>query len=284
MTDIPRTGKLTKEEIFEAADAIRDRGENVTQEAVRHECKDRGSYSTINKHLKTWQEESEAITSRISREVTPELERQGLDLIAKISELMSQRANERCAQLDAGYKAEIALKNAALDEACAEADQYHMSLAEAKTRNTELMHDIYASEAVNERHVDDSMALRKNIQSLEANRENHLLRIQQDQQKIGSLEAKIDQALTNAGQFEGIASRLKEQLSEQNKQLAEFGRIIGGYEESLIRADEDCKRMAAQIDHLSKKYAGLELANSMLLDASLICLPKPMNQDCNIAA
>jgi len=277
MTNTPRTGNLTKGEVFEAADAIRDRGDNVTQDSVRAECGNRGSLSTINKHLKAWQEAVKAIASRISREVTPEVERHGLDLISKIAELMAQRANERCAQLEAGYKAAMATKEEALDEACAEADQYHALLPEADACITELSRTIDASEAASKQHVEDVKVLRGNIRELEANRDVNLLRIQQDQQQINNLEAKIADALTSAGHFEGVASRLKEQLTEQNEQLAASSRIIGGYEESLIRADEEEAQLRARINHLSKQCAGLEMANKVLLNTSQICLPKPAN-------
>ena len=279
MTDTPRTGNLTKEEIFDAADAIRERGDLVTQDSIRAECDNRGSKTTINRYLKAWKEKNEATNERISREVTPELERYGLNLVAQISELIGQRADDRCAELDAGHKARMDLKETIIDDACAEADHYHALLAEAKARITELLGTIDASEAASVQHIEEAKALRGNIRDLETNRDINVLRIQQDQQKISTLETKIGQALTSAGHFEGVASRLKEQLSEQTEQLAESSRIIGAYEESFMRADEEEDRMRAQIENLSKQRAGLAMANCVLLGTSQICLPKPANRD-----
>ena len=284
MTDTHRTGNLTKGEVFDAANAIHDRSGNVTQEAVRAECGNRGSYATLNKHLKAWREENDAITSRISRELTPELERHSLDLIAQISELMSQRADERCAQLEAWHKATMDMKEEALNEACAEADQYHALLADAEARTTELLLAIDASQETNDRHVADAKTQSENIRNLEVNREINLLRTQQDQQQISFLEAKLNQALISAGHFEGVASRLKEQLSEQNKQLAESSRAIGSYEECLVRADDKEAQLRARNKHLSKRCAGLEMAQSVLVGTSQICLPKPTRRDSKFAA
>jgi hypothetical protein len=50
------------------------RDNSVTQEAIRTECGNRGSLSTINKRLNAWKADHEEITSRISREVIPEIE------------------------------------------------------------------------------------------------------------------------------------------------------------------------------------------------------------------
>ena len=282
MTNAPRTGNLTKEAIFEAADAIRKRGDIVTQDLVRAECGNHGSTSTINKHLKAWRAEHEAIASRISREVTPEVERHGLDLIARISELMGERANERCVQLESGYKAEIAIKEEELVEACAEADHYHASLSAAEARIAELLSETAAFEAANEQHVADAKVLIEKIQDLEADRDVKLLRIQQDQQQIRTLEDKTAEALTSAGRFQGVASRLKEQLTEQNDRLTGSSRIIGAYEESLARAGENEAQMRTYIEDLLARSAGLTMANEALLCASRICLPRPANHEQNL--
>ncbi|KKM87971.1 hypothetical protein LCGC14_1263520 [marine sediment metagenome] len=279
MTHTPRTGPVTKEEIYAAAEALRERGTSVTQEAVRTECGNRGSQSTINKHLKAWRVEHEEITSRISREVTPEIELHSLDLIAKISEIFGLKADERCNQLEALNKAEIAKREKELDDACAEADQYHMSLGVAEERITQLSAALAASVAAGDQYLDEAKTLREKIVALEADREVNLLTIQQGQQQIERQKVQNDQALTSVGRLEGVASQLRDQLLEKGKQLTDATRIIGGYEESLMRANEEIACLSVQIRNLAKRHAGLELANTLLLGTRELRLPKPTGHD-----
>ncbi len=279
MTHTPRTGPVTNEEIYAAAEALRERGTSVTQEAIRIECGNRGSLSTINKHLKAWKTEHEEITSRISREVTPEIERHGLDLIAKIPEVFGLKADERCNQLEALNKAEIAKREKELDDACAEADQYHLSLGVAEERITQLSTALSASVAAGDQYLDEAKTLRDKIVALEADRKVNLHAIQQGQQQIERQKVQTDQALTSAGRLEGVASQLKDQLLEKGKQLTDARRIIGGYEESLMRANEEIACLSVQVRNLAKRHAGLELANTLLLGAQELRLPKPTGHD-----
>mgnify|MGYP005989928799 FL=1 len=279
MTHTPRTGPVTNEEIYAAAEALRERGTAVTQDAIRIECDNRGSTSTINKYLRPWKAEHEEITSRISREVTPEIERHGLDLIAKISEVFGLKADERCNQLEALNKAEIAKREKELDDACAEADQYHLSLGVAEERITQLSAALAASVAAGDQYLDEAKTLREKIVALEADKEVNLHAIQQGQQQIERQKVQTDQALTSAGRLEGVASQLKDQLLEKGKQLTDARRIIGGYEESLMRANEEIACLSVQVRNLAKRHAGLELANTLLLGAQELRLPKPTGHD-----
>jgi len=240
MTGSPRPKKLTQEDIFKAADAIRDRGDNVTQDAVRQECGGRGSFSTINKHLQVWRQENEAITARISREITPELNRLALDLVAQISEHLAKEANMRCASMEAGHKATMSELETTLIAACDEADQYLEASENAEARIEELQIEIAALKAESSKQVKIIEALKGEIQNLETAKDAKDLRIQQDQRKISGLETKLAQALTSAGRSEGTVDHLKERVSEQNDNLTKSARSIGAYEESLARADENC--------------------------------------------
>ena len=268
-----QTGPLTEEEIFNAADAIQERGQNVTQDAIRSECGDRGSTSTISKHLRNWRKLHEASNARISRELTPELTRQGLDFVAKISEHLGKRADERSLQLELAHSALLSVKEQELNDACAEADQYHANLTTQVADNTALGDRNNKLQEINEKLERHTLKLTKDIEDL-TERNSAITRMAEDNEReITRLQSEIDEARSLADRFEGITCRLKEQLSEQAEQLAYSARMLGGFEESLIRSDEDLLRMNIRYKKLTQKFHGALYANRMLQESMKICLP-----------
>lgn len=140
--------KLKAEEIYAAADALVERGEEPTQLAVREACGNRGSETTINKHLRVWRAARDAAKVAIASELSAADQERALVLVASLqSEIRGRyerelaRRQEDCLRREAALSAE--LDNAAEEterlvaerDAALETAREHLLAAEAVKRD-----------------------------------------------------------------------------------------------------------------------------------------------------
>lgn len=115
--------KLKAEEVYAAADALVERGEEPTQLAVREACGNRGSETTINKHLRDWRAAREAAKVAIASELSAADQERALVLVASMqSEIRGRFETELARRHEDHLRREAAL-SAELDDAAEETER-----------------------------------------------------------------------------------------------------------------------------------------------------------------
>ena len=140
--------KMTAEEVFAAADELVAQGEEPTQRAVREACGNRGSDTTINKHLRDWRAAREAAKAAISSELSAADQERALLLAASMQadirtryETELARRQEENLRREAELSAELGKAAEETDRLLAERDaalanaKEHRVAAEASKRD-----------------------------------------------------------------------------------------------------------------------------------------------------
>ena len=91
---------LTQEDVWEAADALAARGEHPTQDAVRAECGNRGSNSTIGPYLRAWHEKRDSNRRVVNFDLTDAQKELALVWIANLVREMRTSYDAVAAQVD----------------------------------------------------------------------------------------------------------------------------------------------------------------------------------------
>lgn len=116
------TNKVTAEDVFAAADAMVARGEEPTQEKIRA-LLERGSMSTINKHLKLWRTKRNIEMQTIAAEFTFEQQQSFLLVMADLTKSIREDFEAQLGKIFAAQRHQEETQAADLTAACDEADR-----------------------------------------------------------------------------------------------------------------------------------------------------------------
>lgn len=121
------TNKVTPEEVFAAADDLLAGGQEPTQEKIRALLGERGSMSTINKHLRHWRATIEMQT--IAAEFTSEQQQKFLLVMVDLTKSMRENFEAQLGKILAAQRHQEETQAADLTAACEEADRLAAELA-----------------------------------------------------------------------------------------------------------------------------------------------------------
>jgi colicin import membrane protein len=108
---------ITKEEVFQAAEALAARGVSVTNQAVREHLGGRGSFSTLAPHLRAWHDGRTAARKEAH---TPAPSEVGAGWTRTLDSLWSAALAQARRLAHVEHEAQVAATHAALEEAHAE--------------------------------------------------------------------------------------------------------------------------------------------------------------------
>ena len=200
---------ITESDVFEAARELVAAGEQPSTLAV-HKLLKRGSYSTIQKHLRVWEESDEAQAARIEElpsvaDLPEALQQDAIMLIKKIWYAAQQEASatiekEREALAQAQAEAEKAKQEAIdyADQLAERAEDLEEQLEQAKAQNTklndairDLQHENDKTTLQNENLVVEVKRLESEIERLKANDNESIKAISLALQKQTEKQAEL---------------------------------------------------------------------------------------------
>lgn len=127
---------ITYDMVSNAAQAIKARGAEPTISAIRLECGNEGSYSTISAHLAKWRLEIAEMVS--IRELPGEVEAKGMEAITTLWNMASKVANEGMNAVRQESSDEKKRLGKELDDAAEEISALEKGLADSEKTNLEL--------------------------------------------------------------------------------------------------------------------------------------------------
>ena len=296
-----RAAPLTRQEIWDTADALLAAGENPTQLRVL-EALGRGSSTTINKHLKAWREARDETYSATRRRPTPAIEDVPpevathfgrlweLAFAAARDQVVDALVSEREAVAEERRKAEEAQNQAAqqiekiesrlegerlarvnLQTRC---DELEDKLADTENEVRSLSEKLAAAET-RERAAQEKIAeLQDTLQSA---RDAHAEAMKLEQERSDALEARLVKAAENerAGRLEAenrvsareaVIAELQKRVDRAFALLEEANRVQAGLREEASAAADTINRQRERLEALQQDLARQQARREAIAD------------------
>jgi len=125
---------ITYDAVANAARAIKARGQEPTIAAVRVECGDEGSYTTISTHLAKWR--AEEMDKVEARTLPPEVEDKMMEAVMSVWNVANKAASNDLAAIKQDHADETKRLKGELDSANAEIAELEKKLANAEDEAT----------------------------------------------------------------------------------------------------------------------------------------------------
>lgn len=241
--------KISLEAVFEVANRVVAQGERPTTLKV-HKILGSGSYSTVTKYLKAW-EESEAGQAAKEAELPDEIV-----LPASVSESMTNAvkvlwtaATQASAQIVEQAQAQAVLER---EEAEGLAQEVMERAENAEARLSEAENRIRQLEEQRDQHIDERATLRQQLSNaqLELEREQH-----RSEELVTSHGVEVEQLSGQVAELKGTVSTLQGQLNDKSLALTEEVARHDDSKQQLATATAELKAARAETESVTGQLA-----------------------------
>lgn len=247
---------ITKEQIFEAANAILEEGANPTLSSVRERLGGTGSFATITRYMQEWRNEQKAPAAPI-RELAPEaiterVQQLSTDVWSIALKMANDRLKAEKEALDvarADMEAQVKESLDAADQLAGEVEQLRSELKASKEMTELLTASEQATRNLLQAETDENIRLKAELGGAEKRILDLRTMLEKEQQERQKNTARADDLLDQLGQEKMLVKDYELSLREKQGEIQN----VRDLSERLLKERDEAKAALKNVEKVAQE-------------------------------